>query len=106
MHFTATHIIADSIGQAKPRPKFIPSVKLRVFFWKKDKTGLRRAVKPSEVACKNYRRKLNEQQVREIKRLIVADFLTLKQIANQYNVGRSTISSIKSGRNWRHIGRT
>jgi hypothetical protein len=68
------------------------------------KTGLRQAVKPSEVACKNYRRKLNEQQVREIKRLIVADFLTLKQIANQYNVGRSTISSIKSGRNWRHIG--
>ncbi|MGL4879658.1 MAG: HNH endonuclease, partial [Waterburya sp.] len=67
------------------------------------KTGLRRAVKSSEVACKNYKRKLTEQQVREIKLLIAAKSLTLKQIANQYNVGRSTIGSIKSGRNWSYI---
>ena len=64
------------------------------------KTGLRRAVRPSEVAGKNYKRKLTEQQVRDIKQLIAAKSLTLKQIANQYNVGRSTIGSIKSGRSW------
>ena len=67
------------------------------------KTGLRRAVKSGEVACKNYRRKLTEQQVKEIKRLIAAKSLTLKQIANQYDVGRSTIGSIKSGRSWSYI---
>ncbi|MGB5637215.1 MAG: NUMOD4 domain-containing protein [Waterburya sp.] len=67
------------------------------------KTGLRRAVKPSEVASKNYKRKLAEQQVREIKLLIAVKSLTLKQIANQYNVGRSTVGSIKSGRNWSYI---
>ena len=67
------------------------------------KTGLRRAVKSSEVASKNYKRKLTEQQVREIKLLIAAKSLTLKQIANQYNVGRSTIGSIKSGRSWSYI---
>ena len=67
------------------------------------KTGLRRAVKSSEVASKNYKRKLTEQQVKEIKLLIAAKSLTLKQIANQYNVGRSTIGSIKSGRSWSYI---
>jgi hypothetical protein len=61
---------------------------------------LRRAVKTNEVASKNYKRKLTEQQVREIKLLIAAKSPTLKQIANQYDVGRSTIGSIKSGRNW------
>jgi NUMOD4 motif/HNH endonuclease len=64
------------------------------------KNRLRRAVKTNEVASKNYKRKLTEQQVREIKLLIAAKSLTLKQIANQYDVGRSTIGSIKSGRNW------
>ncbi|NJR45964.1 MAG: hypothetical protein HC775_09305 [Hyellaceae cyanobacterium CSU_1_1] len=67
------------------------------------KTGLRRAVKSNEVVGKNYKRKVTEQQVREIKLLIAAKSLTLKQIANQYNVGRSTIGSIKSGRNWSYI---
>lgn len=67
------------------------------------KTGLRRAVESSEVASKNYKRKLTEQQVREIKLLIAAKSLTLKQIANQYNVGRSTIGSIKSDRSWSYI---
>jgi predicted DNA-binding protein YlxM (UPF0122 family) len=66
------------------------------------KNRLRRAVKTNEVASKNYKRKLTEQQVREIKLLIAAKSLTLKQIANQYDVGRSTIGSIKSGRNWSH----
>jgi hypothetical protein len=72
---------------------------------------LRRAVKTNEIASKNYKRKLTEQQVREIKLLITASnlrlegeakSLTLKQIANNYDVGRSTISSIKSGRSWSH----
>ena len=67
------------------------------------KIGLRRAVKSSEVASKNYKRKLTEQQVKEIKLLIAAKSLTLKQIANQYNVGRSTIASIKSGRSWSYV---
>ncbi len=67
------------------------------------KAGLKQAVKSSEVASKNYKRKLTEQQVREIKLLIAAKSLTLKQIANQYNVGRSTIGSIKSGRSWSYI---
>jgi hypothetical protein len=66
------------------------------------KNRLRQAVKTNEVASKNYKRKLTEQQVREIRLLIAAKSLTLKQIANQYDVGRSTIGSIKSGRNWSH----
>jgi light-regulated signal transduction histidine kinase (bacteriophytochrome) len=54
---------------------------------------LRRAVKTNEIASKNYKRKLTEQQVREIKLLITASnlrlegeakSLTLKQIANYY----------------------
>ncbi len=67
------------------------------------KTGLRRAVKSSEVASKNYKRKLTEQQVREIKRLLAAGNLTHKEIATKFGVARSTITEIKSGRRWKHL---
>ena len=66
-------------------------------------TGLRQAVKPSEVACKNYRRKLTPEQVVEIKRLLAAGNLTHKEIATKFSVARSTITEIKSGRRWKHL---
>ncbi|MEO1690729.1 MAG: NUMOD4 domain-containing protein [Cyanobacteria bacterium J06631_6] len=67
------------------------------------KTGLRRAVKSSEVASKNYKRKLTEQQVREIKRLLARGNLTHREIAKKFSVARSTITEIKSGRRWKHL---
>ena len=67
------------------------------------KAGLRQAVKSSEVASKNYKRKLTEQQVREIKRLLAAGNLTHKEIATKFGVARSTITEIKSGRRWKHL---
>lgn len=67
------------------------------------KIGLRRAVRSNEVASKNYKRKLTEQQVREIKRLLAAGNLTQKEIATKFSVARSTITEIKSGRRWKHL---
>ena len=67
------------------------------------KAGLKQAVKSSEVASKNYKRKLTEQQVREIKRLLAAGNLTHKEIATKFGVARSTITEIKSGRRWKHL---
>lgn len=67
------------------------------------KTGLRQAVKPSEVACKNYRRKLTPEQVVEIKRLLAAGNLTHKEIATKFSVARSTITEIKLVKRWKHL---
>jgi len=47
--------------------------------------------------------KLNEMQVRVIRRLIESESMLLKEIAEIFGVDRSTISSIKSGRRWSHL---
>lgn len=47
--------------------------------------------------------KLTESDVYEIKRLIVGGELTLKKIAQLYNIDPRTISHIKCGRNWTHV---
>lgn len=47
--------------------------------------------------------KLNEWQVRIIKKLLKDGYLTTKEIAKIFNVSVNTIYSIKNGYNWRHI---
>jgi len=46
--------------------------------------------------------KLNEEQVREIKRLIRAG-MRYQDIAQQYDVGKSTIANIATGLRWSHV---
>lgn len=47
-------------------------------------------------------RKLNESQVKEIKRLLKTN-LTQPDIAKMYKVSRGAISNIAYGQTWRHI---
>lgn len=46
---------------------------------------------------------LNEENVVEICNLLSNTPMSLQQIANKYNVHKSTISKIKRKKNWRHI---
>jgi DNA invertase Pin-like site-specific DNA recombinase len=46
--------------------------------------------------------KLNEDQVREIKRLIRAG-VRYQDIAEQYGVGKTTIANIATGLRWSHV---
>ena len=48
----------------------------------------------------NGRARLRERQVAEIKWLLQQNVMTVSAIARLYGVGRSTITSIRSGRNW------
>ena len=47
--------------------------------------------------------KLTEAQVVEIKQLLAEGNLKHKTIGSQFNVSRSTVKDIKSGRSWSHI---
>ncbi len=67
------------------------------------KTGLRTSVSIEAVGEKNYKRKLKPEQVIEIKRLLAEGNLTHKEIATKFDVARSTIAGIKSGRTWKHL---
>ena len=67
------------------------------------KTGLRQAVKSSEVGSKNYKRKLKPEQVLEIKRLLATGNLTHKEIATQFGVSKSIVGKINSNKYWSHI---
>ena len=58
---------------------------------------------PVDVLSKNYKRKLNSEQVLVIKYLLKLGKLTHKEIANIFDVARSTISEINSGTKWKHI---
>lgn len=58
---------------------------------------------PVDILSKNYHRKLNSQQVLVIKHLLKIGKLTHKEIAKIFNVGRSTISEINSGRKWKDL---
>lgn len=46
--------------------------------------------------------KLNEDQVREIKRLIRMG-IRYQDIAEQYGVGKTTIANIATGLRWSHV---
>lgn len=47
--------------------------------------------------------KLNEDQVREIKKLLSTTGMTQQEIADKFNVKRLTILSISNGKRWAHI---
>lgn len=51
---------------------------------------------------KNHLSKLNEQQVIEIKKMIIGGIM-LKDIAKIYNMPPNSISNIKTGKSWKHI---
>lgn len=59
------------------------------------------AWKPRAMAFpKGRTAKLNEAQVREIKRLLKESNMNYTQISNLFGVGASTIQNIACGRNW------
>lgn len=50
---------------------------------------------------KNKHTKLNKEKAGEIKKLIKEKILTYKEIADIYNVSRSTIVDIQQGKTWK-----
>lgn len=55
------------------------------------------------VGSQNHAAILNEEQVKEICNLLTTTSLTLIQIANKYNVSKSTINNIKRKHNWKNV---
>ena len=55
------------------------------------------------VGSQNHEAILNETQVAEICSLLMDASLSLQQIANKYNVRKSTISNIKRKKNWTNV---
>lgn len=55
------------------------------------------------VGSQNHEAILNETQVVEICNLLMDTSLSLQQIANKYNVHKTTISKIKRKKNWTNI---
>lgn len=51
----------------------------------------------------NHEAKLNDETVREICELLYNTELSLQEIANKYEVDKSTISNIVRQKNWKHI---
>lgn len=51
----------------------------------------------------NHEAKLTEKEVKEICDLLMLNNLSLTQIAQKYNVQKSTISKIKRKKNWKYI---
>ncbi|MGV2827931.1 sigma factor-like helix-turn-helix DNA-binding protein [Myxosarcina sp. GI1(2024)] len=47
--------------------------------------------------------KLTEFQVKQIKHYLSQTQLTQKEIASQFNISRSTVKDIKSGRRWGYL---
>jgi len=63
-------------------------------------------VKNPKKGCKgskNNMAKLNEDQVREIKRLLNETNLSQREIGEKFGVGQMIISNIKTGKYWSHI---
>ncbi len=52
---------------------------------------------------KNSQSKLTEEQVREIRLLLKETELRQWEIANKFNVSRSTINDINNGYNWKYL---
>jgi DNA-binding NarL/FixJ family response regulator len=55
-----------------------------------------------EVTAPRRRKRLSEQTVREIKKMIKQGQRN-KEIAEKFNVLRSTISDIRRGHSWKHL---
>lgn len=51
----------------------------------------------------NHEAKLTEKEVKEICDLLMLNNISLTQIAQKYNVQKSTISNIKRKKNWKYI---
>lgn len=51
----------------------------------------------------NHEAKLTDEQVKEICNLLINTDLSYQQIANMFNIEKSTVSSIKKQKSWKHI---
>lgn len=58
--------------------------------------------RPNPIGEKNSQAKLTENDVKEIIKLLKNN-VSLSKIGEKYNVSKSTISSIKRGKTWKHI---
>lgn len=58
----------------------------------------------ANIGIKQKDAKLNEKQILEIKKLLDTD-ISQNKIAKQFNVSPTTITDIKKGRKWKHIGK-
>lgn len=58
---------------------------------------------PKRFGANNHFTKLTEQQAREIKLMIRDTSMTVKTIAEAFNVSRGAIYGIKKGFNWSHL---
>lgn len=52
---------------------------------------------------RNPKAKLNEEEVRKIKRLLESSTRTLQSIAYEFGTTKGTISHIKLGKTWKHL---
>lgn len=59
--------------------------------------------KSHNIGKENPRAKLNTAQVIEIKKMLENGYYTHKEIAEQFQVCRSTVSLINIGRIWKHV---
>lgn len=57
-----------------------------------------------ELIQQNPRQKLTENEVIEIKKLLIENKLSIKEIANLYDLNFSNISAIKNLRTWKNVG--
>ena len=57
---------------------------------------------PHKVGSKNGTAKLNEEQVKEIKKMI-ENGLTSRAVGLQYGVSKTTVLRIVNGKNWKHV---
>lgn len=58
----------------------------------------------ANIGIKQKDAKLNEKQILEIKKLLDTD-ISQNKIAKQFNISPTTITDIKKGRKWKHIGK-
>lgn len=55
------------------------------------------------IGSQNHEAKLTDEQVEEICKLLIDTNLSFKQIADKFNVDKSTINNIKQHKKWKHI---
>jgi hypothetical protein len=63
----------------------------------------RMGITKKQTGSESSQAKLNEDQVKEIKTLLNNNILTHREIGIKYNVGRTTITEINRGNNWKNI---
>lgn len=71
--------------------------------WLERADNTRKATSISQIGNKNSSAILNDIDVENICKLLCENTLTYKEIGNIYNVSKSTINNIASGRNWKNI---